>query len=233
MAAQFPDLVQSDVPDRSTLHRAQRYLQGAHDAVSNMLNVTYPALRSQREGKRGRLTHAEHDCFRAAVVFAAAGVDTVFKEAIRCAVPNLVDLFDLARDKYLEFVTTYIKEGSGVSPRAIAGLLADKDSGSRLVEEYIQQLTGSSLQSVGQITMALSALGLGDEKDLYIAAKQQRKLFEVRHQIAHELDMTQASARGKGKRSRHERTPGAYHSLCLDGLNYSQTVLNRLHPTLA
>jgi hypothetical protein len=52
----------------SPINVAQRYLASAYDSVASLIEETYPALRAQREAGRGRLTHAEHDLFRAAVV---------------------------------------------------------------------------------------------------------------------------------------------------------------------
>src|SRR5438093_1352189 len=94
-------------PD-SPLNRSQRYLASAYDSVASLFEETYPALRAQRTGSRGRLTHAEQDIFRAAIVFAGAGVDTVFKEAMRNCIAIQIERSDGAREKYLEFVTRFI-----------------------------------------------------------------------------------------------------------------------------
>ena len=74
MAQNFPVLEPTTVALDSPVHVAQRYLASAYDSVASLVNDTYPALRAQRDAGRGRLTHAEHDLFRAAVVFAGAGV---------------------------------------------------------------------------------------------------------------------------------------------------------------
>lgn len=73
MTKQFPGLEPTVVDLDSPVHLAQRYLASAYDSVASLIETTYPALRAQREGARGRLTHAEQDLFRAAVVFAGAG----------------------------------------------------------------------------------------------------------------------------------------------------------------
>jgi hypothetical protein len=70
MTKQFPDLEPSTVDPDSSVRLAQRYLSTAYDSVAGLIETTYPALRAQRAGSRGLLTDAEHDLFRAAVVFA-------------------------------------------------------------------------------------------------------------------------------------------------------------------
>jgi hypothetical protein len=216
----------------SSVHRSQRYLAAAYDAVANLIEETYPALRNKREGSRGRLTHAEQDVFRAAVIFAGAGVDTVFKEALRGCVTLQIESSTGAREKYLEFVTNYIQDAGAISPKRLALLLTSFDSSQDLKAAYIESLTGSSLQSQQQVTKALAALGLQDERDLFKDSVKLNPLFRVRNQIAHEMDMTPASVSGRGARSRHERSMSTYVEMCHGGLNYCQRVLNRLEAVL-
>lgn len=219
-------------PD-SPLNRSQRYLASAYDSVASLFEETYPALRAQRTGSRGRLTHAEQDIFRAAVVFAGAGVDTVFKEAMRSCIAIQVERSEGAREKYLEFVIRFIQAGPAVDTRQLATILTTADPARMLKDAYVDKLTGSSLQSLTQVTGAMSALGLQDEKELFKQAKCLNALFRVRNEIAHELDMTPESAGGRGARHRRERTITAYKTMCHDGLNFAQRVLNTLEPMVS
>lgn len=229
----FPGLEPTVVPLDSPLHRSQRYLAAAYDSVASLFEVTYPALRAQRDGQRGRLTHAEHDVFRAAIVFTGAGVDAVFKEALRSCVPIQVGRSEGAREKYLDFVTRYIQDGPDIDPRKVATLLTEQSPDEALKTSYVYKLTGSSLQSVDQVTTALSALGLQDDTVLYKDAKELKGLFSVRNQIAHELDMTPSSAKGRGTRHRRERPITAYRTMSHAGLNYAQRTLNSLQGRIA
>lgn len=230
MPTTLPELRNAIVAPESPLHRSQRYLSSAYDSVASLIEETYPALRTQRTGSRGRLTHAEQDVFRAAVVFTGAGVDAVFKEAMRGCIGILVERSEGAREKYLDFVTRSLQDGSSVSARRIGSLLIQSDPGVALKEAYVEHLTGSSLQSVAQLINAMSALGLQDERDLYKDAYALRDLFHVRNQIAHELDMTPAAARGRGARTRRERPVTTYVSMCHIGLDFAQRTLNALEP---
>ncbi len=232
MTNDFPPLIPTIVGLESPLNRSQRYLASAYDSVASLLEETYPALRAQRTGSRGRLTHAEQDVFRAAVVFAGAGVDTVFKEAMRGCIAIQIEQSQGAREKYLDFVTRAIQDGPGVGPRQMANLLIQSDPGSALKSAYIDQLTGSSLQSVTQVTNAMSARGLQEERNLYKEAKSLNDLFRARNEITHELDMTPASASGRGARSRRERSSASYIEMCHGALDFAQRVLNSLEQTV-
>jgi len=226
----FPGLGPSSVEQNSPLHRSQRYLASAYDSVLSLCEETYQVLRAQRTGSRGRLTHAEQDIFRAAVVFAGAGVDTVFKEAMRGCIAIQVERSEGAHEKYLDFVTRFIQVGPSIDARQLAVLLTAAHPGQTLMDAYIEKLTGSSLQSVSQVTTAMSALGLQDERALFKDAKSLNPLFRVRNEIAHELDMTPESVGGRGARRRRERPITAYKTMCHDGLNFTQRMLNALEP---
>ena len=167
MATQLPGLDPTIVPPESPVHRSQRYLAAAYDSVASLIEETYPVLRKQRDGSRGRLTHAEQDVFRAAVIFAGAGVDTVFKEALRGCLNLQIESSIGAREKYQEFVASYIQDEGTISPKRLAVLLTSRDSDQDLKAAYIASMTGSSLQSQQQVTKALAALGLQDERDLF------------------------------------------------------------------
>jgi hypothetical protein len=165
----------------SPLHRSQRFLASAYDSVASLIEETYPALRAQRDGSRGRLTHAEQDIFRAAVVFTGAGIDTVFKESLRNCVSIRIEHSDTAREKYIDFAARRLEGGSGVDARKLAALLTMDDAKQELQNEYVLSLTGSSLQSRTQVHNSLSALGLEAEKALYKDARDLDALFKVRN----------------------------------------------------
>lgn len=229
----LPGLEPSTVSVESPVHLAQRYLASAYDSVASLIETTYPVLRSVRHGSRGRLTHAEQDLFRAAVVFAGAGVDAVLKEALRSCVPIQVASSSGAREKYLEFVTKHLQDGAEFHTRRLAELIVSESPGHSLRDSYIQSLTGSSLQSQQQVTSSLAALGLQDERDLFKDSRALNPLFRARNEIAHEMDMTAAAVRDKNRRTRRERSLSSYVAMCHAGLNYCQRVLNALEAGLS
>ncbi len=224
----FAQMEESAVGYGSPLYRAQRFLWTAYDSVSGLFETSYPAVRALRKGTRGRLPEAEHDLFRAAVVFAGAGIDTVFKQALRSCVALQIEQSSGAREKYTEFAMRYIQNGVTIDPQRLALLLTAPSSNSVLKEAYVEHLTGSSLQSVSQVTVAMSALGLHDNTKLYRDSRALNPLFKARNEIAHELDMTPGSVSGRGARHRRERAMSSYLSMCHEGLNFTLQVLNAL-----
>lgn len=227
----FPGLLPAAVGPDSPLRRAQRFLASAHDSVSGLFETTYPALRSQRAGVRGRLTHAEHDVFRAGIVFTGAGIDAVFKEALKSTIYLQIEQSSDAGE-VRRLRPALHPAWVGDRRKTLAGLMARGEPASELKREYLAKLTRPSLQSVDQVITSVAALGLNEHKNLFKEAQSLRPLFKVRNQIAHELDMTEASIKGRGVRRRHERTVRTYVNLCHVGLDYSQQVLNILESEL-
>ena len=160
-------------------------------------------------------------------------MDAVLKEAMRSCVPTAVESSEGARDKYLDFVTKHLQDGTAFYTRRLADLLISDVPGAALLDAYVQNLTGSSLQSQTQVTAALAALGLQDERDLFKDSKALNPLFRTRNEIAHEMDMTPAALANKNGRSRRERAINVYVEMCHAGLNYCQRVLNALEASLA
>lgn len=125
--------------------RAQRFLASAYDSVAALFDVHYPLVRSARSAKQGRLTHAEQDLFRAAVVFAAAGLDSTLKELVRQAVPLQVKRSADAREKFRKFTAIFLSDPQGSSAMRLAEVITSDDPRASLVEAYLRQLTGSNL----------------------------------------------------------------------------------------
>ena len=72
----------------------------------------------------------------------------------------------------------------------------------------------------------MSALGLQGERELIKEARTLNDLFRGRNEIAHELDMTPASAAARGRRARRERSVSLYINMCHIGVDFAQRVLN-------
>jgi hypothetical protein len=134
------------------------------------------------------------------------------------------------RTHIVEFLTNADEWASHMDITIIASLLTSTDPSRALKDAYIDKLTGSSLQSLTQVTAAMSALGLHDEKELFKEAKSLSPLFRVRNEIAHEPDMTPESVGGRGARHRRERSITQYNTMCHGGLNFAQRMLNALEP---
>jgi len=169
-------------------------------ASANALWTAYDLARDSRGKPRGITTDQEQDILRAMLVAAASGLDGALKQLIRDALPTLIVKDDSVHSAFEKFTQRRLQVGevdgtSGVSPKILARILAAPDPRAQLVEDYVYELTGDSLQSTEQLFKTCAALGaekvaIGDPKTL-------KQVFDARNQIIHELDMNLDSSNRK------------------------------------
>lgn len=166
----------------------------------------FEAVRTSRGVTQGAPTDEEQDLLRAALVLAAAGLDSLTKYLIRDTITALLKTDANVRAQLEKFIqkriqgTAEVGEISG-GARFLAKILAAPSSRDQLIEEYIEDLTGGSLQSVDELFRAAKALGV-DPAEVGVDARKLRPVFEARNQIIHELDI---DLEGK-RRKRRQRT---------------------------
>jgi hypothetical protein len=93
----------------------------------------------------------------------------------------------------------------------IARYLTSADPRARLIEDYIYELTGASLQSAQQVQMVVGALGI-DDADLRKRVNGLKALFAARNEVSHEPDLQRPEA--PGDRTRRTRAIGHTKELC-------------------
>jgi len=150
-------------------------LKHAHDSASALLKAFN--LAKAGRGKRGMTTDEEQDLLRAMVVMAAA------------------------KDGLEKFVVRQIRgEAEGVEAltggKFLGRILAASSHQTQVIEEYIKELTGGSLQSAEELVRTASALGI-QPQGLGADIKILREVFGVRNKIIHELDMNLEGDRRK------------------------------------
>lgn len=147
---------------------AQRFLTAGQEAVSQTLlnfRLTREFTKAiDQKDPRGRLQNSEMDLLRAAIVFAAAGLDTTLKELIRCALPAIVTVNELARQKFETFAEEHLgSKRNLLNFEYLAAILTSPQAPrATLLNRYARALTGESLQSVAQVSNAAGALGISD-----------------------------------------------------------------------
>ena len=87
-------------------------------------------------------------------------------------------------------------------------------------EDYVYELTGSSLQSAEQVELTARALGIAEVNALLGRIRGLRPLFVARNEVSHELDLQRPDQ--AGVRTRRSRALGATTALCADGLEVAQ-----------
>jgi hypothetical protein len=206
--------------------RAQRYLAGAHDAVEAVLE-NLEKIRQLRKAEggdiRGVLTNNEVDMLRAAIVFTGAGVDATLKQLIRDTLPALLVRNDQAHGKFEDFASARLGTGEIADTRMIARYLTSANPRERLIEDYVYDLTGSSLQSADEVQKVAGALGV-DDKDLRKRIWQLKSLFTARNEISHELDLQ--SPEKPADRTRRSRRMGETVTICNTGFDVCQRLVN-------
>jgi hypothetical protein len=176
----------------SELQRAYSIYAYAHQSASSLVDA-FDAAKTARGNKRGVLTDQEQDILRAALVMACAGIDAVLKQAIRDSLSALLEKQPKVREGFEKFIRRRIEGVSDLEEAPLRGqflatVLADKDPRARLIEQYIRQLTGDSLQSWEELASATAALGL-DAMKMGLDRTKLTDVFRIRNKVIHELDM--------------------------------------------
>lgn len=185
--------------------KASSILNYAHESAAAYLD----AFDSSRIGKLGASTDEEQDLLRGMLIFSAAGLDGMTKELIRNAVPSLISQDNDQVRKGLErFVAREISKGledtSDHGVKFLSRLFTAENHQQRAIEEYVYELTGSSLQSGDELVKAVSALGQ-DPAQLGIIARDLQSIFAIRNVIIHELDINfGAPRRNRNQRGRND-----------------------------
>jgi hypothetical protein len=205
---------------------AQRFLASAYDSVDAVLQ-TLKAMRDLRRKETGRtlrrLTSSEEDLLRAAIVFTGAGLDATLKQLIRDTLPTLLETSEQAHDKFESFAADRLGTGEIADTRMIARYLTSPDPRARLIEDYVFELTGSSLQSAEEVQKTAGALGIDDET-LRRRITGLRGLFVARNEISHELDLQRPEQ--PGDRTRRSRAIEHTKEFCQEGVEVGQLIVN-------
>jgi hypothetical protein len=186
--------------------RANKFLLLAHESAKEAL-AAMKSLRAHRRAEQGsarmgRTSDQDQDLLRAMLVFACAGVDASMKALIREALPVLADMNTDVQAKLDTFAAGYLSDAGAVSPKALARVLGHAGSPRQaLVEEFIEELTGGSLQSSQQLDLVCGALGIVDAQ-LRRDVDGLGPVFAVRNQIIHEMDLNPAPG-GQMRRQRN------------------------------
>lgn len=174
------------------LAKAALIYQYTHTSASSLLTA-FDDAKAKRGGKRGVLTDQEQDILRAALVMACAGIDAALKQSIRDCLEKLLETNKAVREGFEKFIRKRISgEGDALEfasgSKFLAAILAEAEPRKRLIEEYIRELTGESLQSPEEIMRTTAALGL-EPKSLALDIPRLKDIFFIRNKIIHELDI--------------------------------------------
>jgi len=189
-------------PKASCLSKAATIFVYTHYSASSLVTA-FDDAKAKRGTPRGVLTDQEQDILRAALVMACAGLDAALKQAIRDSLEPLLEKDTQVRNGFEDFIRKSLGgEANALESRGgtrfLASVLADKEPRRRLVEEYIKELTGDSLQSAEELFRTAAALGL-DHKAVGLDHTRLKGIFDIRNKIIHDLDIDLAARVRKRK----------------------------------
>jgi len=166
--------------------------------------------RKDRHASGGALNSDEQDLLRAMLVFSCAGLDSLLKQLIRDSIRSLAAIDSSVQAELEKFADRQIRgeitpDGAETARgrKFLAKILVSPAPQEKIIEEYVKELTGDSLQSPDQVFQTIKALGL-ESNDLIVNAQSLREVFQVRNQIIHEMDikLEPQSKYARKKRSR-------------------------------
>lgn len=192
------------------VERSWARLRATHKSVCGLF-TTLNDLRAAENDPRGAISELHLDQARAAIVFTAAGIDACLRTLLRDALAILLLSGDgPAHGAFIKhFMGIRLK---GDLTQTTKKAIVDIDPRAALIDLYVQDLTGPSIQTEKDLARCRDALGitgtgLGDD-DL----EEHQDFFNARHQVVHELDLVDPS--GKGTRSRRHRDITAVGQQC-------------------
>jgi hypothetical protein len=125
------------------------------------------------------------------LVFACAGLDAGMKALIEDAFPTFADRVPAAQSRLEDFTVRVLAGATSGSARVLSRVLAHPVSPrAGLVSEFVDELTGGSLQSVEELQRVRSALGIPDDSEVTRHINGLRPVFVARNEISHEMDLT-------------------------------------------
>ena len=185
-------------PDCQQCGNAYTLLCNAHDTSSSFLEI-FNTTRKARNAK-GASTDKDQDLLRAMLTFACAGLDSLVKQLIKDALPDVINCNKAAETTFRRDIERRIRRGEEIDHRLLADVLTQKRPRDRLIEILVSDLTSQSLQSKDQLLKVGSFFDIqsnsitNDPNDL-------ARIFTARNQIVHEMDID-FSPTNRNRRSR-------------------------------
>ena len=197
MTVKFCTLPQKPVDPK--LVKAHSILERACDSAEAFFNA-FVTVRKTR-GAHGTPTDHEQDLLRAALVFAAAGLDSMVKQLVRDALPTVLSNDTGAHAQFAGYVQSRLKRGDPIDLRFLAEAIASDRPSQYMREQLVSELTGSSLQSKDQLLRVATYFAI-KANEIAGDLNKLKDTFDTRNQIAHEMDIQL----GQPNRGRRQRT---------------------------
>jgi hypothetical protein len=139
------------------------------------------------------------DLLRAMLLFAGAGLDSMAKQLVRDALPQVIQRQEGSRENLREFAERQLRRDERIASRLLAIALTSTDPRGEITGELINELVGGSLQSAEELARLAAYF---DIPTIDLIADQQLlvAIFRARNEVAHELDVDFAQEQGHRRR---------------------------------
>ncbi len=188
-------------PNCQQCRNAFTLLRNAHDTSGSFLEV-FNATRKGRNAK-GASTDQDQDLLRAMLTFACAGLDSLVKQLINDALPDVINCNEAAELMFRRDIERRIRRGEEIDHRFLADVLTQERPRDRLIEILVSDLTSQSLQSKDQLLKAGSFFAI-ESDSITKDPNGLARIFTVRNQIVHEMDID-FSPTNRNRRSRTKK----------------------------
>ena len=185
-------------PLQAALLSAHSILERACDASEAFVSA-FATVRKARNAKSTATDH-EQDLMRAAVIFAAAGLDSLVKQLVRDSLQTVISRHKGAHVQFTDYVQTRLKRVDGADLRFLAEAIAADRPSRHLQQQLIAELTSSSLQSKDQLLRVAAYFAI-PASELTTDIPRLQQIFHARNQIAHEMDIL-LGQKNRGRRQR-------------------------------
>jgi hypothetical protein len=191
-------------PTSSALVKSHSILERASESAESLFEA-FATVRSARQA-HGTATDHEQDLLRAALIFAAAGLDAMVKQLVRDALHLVLAKDAGAHAQFAAFVLSRLRRLDPIDLRFLADSIAAPDPAKHLKIELTNELTASSLQSKDQLLRVAAYFAI-PAAEISTDLNALKAVFEARNQIAHEMDILL----GQPNRGRRQRRYEATH----------------------
>ena len=181
-------------------------LRYTYESSGNFLQL----FKKSREPKMGSSTDQEQDLLRAMLLFATAGLDAMVKRLVNDAIQYFAQYHNTGKSEFEQFIFKVLKskdsllessETPKLDIRLLANLLSAESPCFELIEKFKQSLTSSSLQSKDELFRVAKCFGI-EVNILTNAPDELRRIFKIRNEIVHEMDI---KLEQKNRKRRHRR----------------------------
>ncbi len=175
----YPNKPKSDI-----VQNAFVILCNSHKASASFLD----RFNNSRTKRRGAPTDNEQDLLRAMLVFASSGIDSMVKQLVRDALPDIIKADPGAMEVFIAKVEKTIYKHQTLDVALLVKAILSDSPRDTLTQKLIQELTAGSLQSVKEIFTVGSYFNIASAT-LTKNVNKLKTIFHVRNQISHEMDI--------------------------------------------